>query len=242
MIMTNFTKEVATVTTDRDSSIVECHCLGLGHAQIARDFNLTRERVRQIVLRELGRSTPLKLQPAMRRIMAIKALNQLEVGESCKQIAQQWDLSGEQLERILREQVGLSRQTIEFQGWMAAQLGQQFGHWLVLAIEPHQSSSTSKMRSRVTARCGLCGTNHRLGYRNLANGTSTMCHRCSCKYRQQGSPVKDMLSGAIYPSLKDAARAHGLSYNQAQYGLRQPKQDRFTRVNPTGQAPLPVAQ
>ncbi len=230
------------MATDRDISIVECHRLGLGHAQIARDFGLTRERVRQIIQRELGRSTPLKLQPAMRRSMAIKALNQLETGECCEQIAQQWDLSGDQLERILREQIGLSRQEVEFQGWMASQLGQRFGHWLLLAIEPHQAGSTSRMRCRVTARCGLCGSSHRLGYRNLANGTSTMCHRCSCKHRSQGSPVRDLLSGAVYPSLKDAAAAQGLSYQQAQYGLRRSKQARFARVSQKGPGPSPVAR
>lgn len=230
------------MTTDRDASIVDCHRLGLGHAQIARDFGLTRERVRQIIQRELGSSTPLKLQPSMRRSMAIKAMNQLESGESCEQIAQQWDLSGEQLEKILREQVGLSRQAVEFQGWMAAQLGQRFGHWLVLAIEPHQAGSTSKMRCRVTARCSLCGTTHRLGYRNLANGTSTMCHRCSCKHRHQGSAVKDLLSGAIYASLKEAAEAHGLSYHQAQYGLRRSKQAKFARINPIEQAQRPAVR
>lgn len=227
------------MTADRDASIIECHRLGLGHAQIARDFGLTRERVRQIIKRQLGDSTPLKLQPAMRRTMALTALHQLEAGQDCHQVAQQWDLSGDQLERILREQIGLSRQAVEFQGWMAEQLGQRFGHWVLLAIEPHLPGSTSKMRCRVTARCELCGTTHRVGYRNLANGTSTMCHRCSCKHRHQGSPVRDLLSGAIYPSLKDAAAAQGLSYHQAQYGLRRRQQARFVRLSPAGPAPSP---
>jgi DNA-binding phage protein len=229
------------MTAERDASIVECHRLGLGHAQIARDFGLTRERVRQIIKHQLGACTPLKLQPAMRRSMALQALHQLETGSPCAQVAQQWDLSGEQLERILREQIGLSRQAVEFQGWMASQLGQRFGDWVVLAIEPHVPGSTSTMRCRVTARCERCGTVHRLGYRNLANGTSTMCHRCSCKHRHQGAPVRDLLSGAVYPSLKAAAAAQGLSYQQAQWGLRRPQQTRFARLNQPGPAPSPGA-
>jgi DNA-directed RNA polymerase sigma subunit (sigma70/sigma32) len=43
------------MTAERDASIVECHRLGLGHAQIARDFGLTRERVRQIQMDALAR-------------------------------------------------------------------------------------------------------------------------------------------------------------------------------------------
>lgn len=230
------------MTADRDASIVECHRLGLGHADIARDFGLTRERVRQIIKRQLGESTPLKYRPAMRRSMALEALHKLESGERCDQVAQQWDLSGGELERILREQIGLSRQTVEFQGWMAKQLGQRFGHWVVLAIEPHVPGSTSTMRCRVTARCSLCMTVHRVGYRTLADGTSAMCHRCSCKHRQRGGAVKDLLSGAIYPSLKEAAAAQGLSYNQAQYGLRRHKDARFVRLIPARRAPSPAVR
>lgn len=225
------------MTADRDASIIECHRLGLGHAQIARDFNLTRERVRQIIKRQLGESTPLKLQPATRRTMALDALNALEAGTPCEEIADRLGVSEDQLQRILREQVGLSRQAVQFQGWMASQLGRRFGHWVVLAIEPCRHGSTSTMRCRVTARCSLCGTVHRVGYRNLASGASTMCHRCSCQHRRQGSAVKDLLSGAVYPSLKAAAAAHGLSYHQAQYGLRRRKQARFALINPAETAP-----
>lgn len=218
------------VSAERDASIIECHRLGLSHAAIARDFNLTRERVRQIVKRQLGDSTPLHRQPAMRRRMALKALQQLECGQDVDSVAQQWDLSSEQVETILREQIGLSRHAVEFQGWMAQQLGRRYGHWVILAIEPHEPGSTSTMRCRVTARCELCGTVHRLGYRNMAEGHSTMCHRCSCKHRKQGRAVRDLLSGTVYPSLKAAAAAQGLSYNQVQYGLRK-RQARFARVN-----------
>ena len=230
------------MTADRDASIVECHRLGLGHAQIARDFGLTRERIRQIIKRQLGDSTPLKLQPAMRRSMALQALHQLETGEPCAQVAEQWDLSGKQLGRILQEQIGLSHQAVEFQGWMARQLGQRFGDWVVLAIEPHTAGSTSTMRCRVTARCERCGTVHRVGYRSLADGTSMMCHRCSCKYRHQGAAVRDLLSGAVYPSLKEAAAAQGISYHQAQWGLRRKQQTRFARLNSSGPAPSPAAR
>lgn len=227
------------MNTDRDASIVECHQLGLGHAQIARDFGLTRERVRQIIKRQVGCSTPLKQQPSWRRSMALQALHQLEAGCSAEAIAQQWELSGDQLETILREQIGLSRQTATFQGWMAQQLGCRFGHWVVLAIEPGQVGSLSQMRCRVTARCNRCGTVHRVGYRNLASGASTMCHRCSCQVRRQGQPVQDLLSGTIYPSLKAAAAAQGLSYGQAQYGLRRSKTARFKRVTTPEPTPAP---
>jgi DNA-binding phage protein len=229
------------MNTDRDASIVECHYLGLGHAQIARDFGLTRERVRQIVKRQVGCSTPLKQQPAVRRSMALQALHQLEVGRSSQEVAQQWGLSGEQLEKILQEQIGLSRQTAAFQGWMAQQLGCHFNHWVVLAIGPEHSGSLSQMRCRVAARCNRCGTVHRLGYRNLASGASTMCHRCSCQTRRQGQPVQDLLSGASYPSLKSAASAQGLSYGQAQYWLRHPSSARFKRLPNSGPTPAPGA-
>ena len=166
----------------------------------------------------------------------MQALHQLETGLSSAEVAKQWELSSEQLETILQEQIGLSRQTATFQGWMAQQLGRHFGHWVVLAIEPEHSNSLSQMRCRVVARCNRCGTVHRVGYRNLASGASTMCHRCSCQTRRQGQPVQDLLIGAIYPSLKLAAAAQGLSYGQAQYRLRHSSSARFKRLSSSGPA------
>lgn len=229
------------MSADRNASIVECHQLGLGHAAIARDFGLSRERVRQIIKRELGESTPLKRQPQMRRTMALQALQDLEQGQSPQQVADELELSGDQLETILREQIGCSSPQVVFQGWMAQQLGRRFGHWIVLAIEPAEPESLSTVRCRVTARCELCGTVHRLGYRNLATGASTMCHRCGCRHRRQLTPIKDLLSGAIYPSLIAAAQAHGISYSEAQSDLRR-KQRRFARITSPPAAPKPAAR
>lgn len=220
---------------ERDKSIIESHQMGLGHATIARDFKLSRERIRQIVERYLGDSTPQNRKNATRRDLAIKALTAIDQDSSVEETASELNLSVNQLDNLLSEQIGLTRRQIAFQAWMADQIGQRFGEWVVIGIEPHREGSTSKMRSKATARCSLCGSVHKVGYRNLCTGASTMCHRCGCKHGDRGQPVQDLLSGVIYKSLKDAARALGLTYGQAQYGLRRQKNARFRRL--AGQMP-----
>lgn len=220
---------------ERDKSIIESHEMGLGHAEIARDFNLSRERVRQIVEQHLGESTPLHRKTITRRNLAIQALRGIDNGVRVSRVASDLNLSVNQLENLLSEQVGISQRQAAFQAWMGHQIGQRFGEWIILGIEPHKPGSTSKMRARTTALCGLCITIHKVGYRNLVTGASTMCHRCGCKHGHRGQPVQDLLSGVVYKSLKDAARALGMTYGQAQYGLRCEKNPRFKRL--VGQTP-----
>lgn len=214
----------------RDKSIIESHEMGLSHAEIARDFDLSRERVRQIVERHLGDSTPKNRKTLTRRNLAVEALKHIDQGGHADEIAADMNLSVNQLDKLLAEQVGLTQRQAAFQAWMGEQIGQRFGEWIVLGMEPHQHGSTSRMRSRATARCSLCDTVHKVGYRNLITGASTMCHRCGCKHGHRGQPVQDLLSGVIYRSLKDAARAQGLTYGQAQYGLRRRANARFKRL------------
>lgn len=224
--------------TERNESILECHRLGLGHATIARDFGLSRERVRQIIGEALGSSTPLKRQALRRRTLALQAMHRLESGQDREQVAQQLDLSHRQLKNILKEQLNCNSQTMAFQGWMAQQLGRRFGHWVVLAIEPAASGSLSTMRCWVTARCERCERTHRLSYRNLAIGASTMCHACGIRYRHSTTPVRDLLSGTTYPNLVEAAQAQGLSLEQASQNLRS-RQPRFVRLK--SKPPRPAA-
>lgn len=219
------------MVSERNQSIVECHRLGLGHAAIARDFGLSRERVRQIIGKALGSSTPLKRQALRRRTLALQAMHRLESGQDRDQVAEQLDLSSNQLKDILREQLNCNSQTMGFQGWMAQQLGRRFGSWVVLAIEPGASGSLSTMRCWVTARCERCEHTHRVTYRTLAMGTSTMCHACGIRCRHTKAPVRDLLSGTVYPSLEEAAQAQGLSVQQVSANLRSPR-PRFARLSP----------
>lgn len=227
--------------TERNVSIVECHQLGMGHAEIARDFAISRERVRQIIKAELGSSVPMMARDDVRHNEAIRILLEVEAGRSIDAIAGDCQLSVKQVQRLLQEQLGLNHKQLQFKVWMGEQLGQRFGDWLVLAIKPCRPGSTSMMRCRVTMRCERCNTVHTGCYRNLADGRSTMCHRCSCKNRQRGLPVQDMLSGRIYDSPKAAAAAQGLSYDQVHYGLRR-REPRFRRLAASRPVQTPVVR
>lgn len=198
----------------RDKLIVECHQLGMGHAEIAADFGITRERVRQIVKRELGVSTPLPLTPSAKRGKAMAALLAIESGEPVEGAAIDSELSDRWLSTLLQRSVGADARRLAFEAWMGQQLGRQFGYWQVLSIRPQEHGSLSRARCRVTAKCLKCGTVHEVGYRSMEIGTSRMCRSCGAKNRRNGVPVLDAKTGAIFPSMLTAARSSGFGYQQ----------------------------
>lgn len=198
----------------RDKLIVECHQLGLGHAEIAADFGITRERVRQIVKRELGASTPLPLTAPARRSKAIAALLAIESGDPVEEAAIESELSDRWLSALLQRSVGLDARQLAFEAWMGQQLGRRFGYWQILSIRPQQQGSLSRARCRATAKCLKCGTVHDVGYRSMEIGASRMCRSCGAKNRRNGVPTIDLQTGVIFPSLLEASRFGGVQYTQ----------------------------
>lgn len=209
---------------ERNNLIVILHRDGLSHAEIARRLNISRERVRQILVDALGHSKPIKQQPAYRRDQAIAAYLALESGLSVEDIANQLEISTDRVDRLLAEGIGVKRHVLAFRQWMSEQIGQKYGSWLVLAIEPITPTSTSKARCRVKARCTKCDTIHTVIYSNLSSGCSTMCVECGRKSLQHRcKPVQDNMTGNIYSSIQEASKVLGLTYNQARYRARSPK-------------------
>jgi ribosomal protein S14 len=209
----------------RNAFIVEQHLAGQSQASIARNFGISRERVRQILVHDLGNSTPLMQKPSVRKHLALDAIASIDTGHSVESVSKRMGLSLDQLNSLLQEQIGLKHQQLEFQRWMANQVGQPFHDWTLLSIEPATHSSASKSRCRVRARCERCQTVHVVSYRHLANGTSTMCQECGRSHSvgRKCQPVRDLMTGNIYPSIAAAAKSLGLTYNQAQYRLDSPK-------------------
>lgn len=198
----------------RDKLIVECHQLGLGHAEIAADFGITRERVRQIVKRELGFSTPLPLTPLAKRGKAMAALLAIESGEPIEGAAIDSEVSDRWLSTILLRSVGSDARRLAFEAWMGQQLGRQFGYWQILSIRPQEPDSLSRARCRATAKCLKCGTVCDVGYRSMCLGASRMCRSCGAKNRRNGVPTVDTLNGVIFSSMAEASRSGVLGYHQ----------------------------
>jgi AraC-like DNA-binding protein len=208
----------------RNSLIVALHSQGISHSEIARQVDLSRERVRQIVKELTGTATPLKFQPSVRRDYAITAYYKLESGLDIATAATSLGLSATQLSQLLIEQFGVKRHVLLFWQWMSTQIGAQYGYWTILSIAPARAGSTSKARCRAKARCELCGTVHTVIYANMASGCSTMCLECGRKsIRRKSKPVKDDLTGNIYSSIQEASESLGITYNQARYRTRSPK-------------------
>lgn len=203
----------------RDDLIIDCHLMGLGHAEIAVDFGITRERVRQIVKERLGVSTPLKLKGDSRRQDAIAALVALEEGRTLEEVAMDRDGGKRRLAVLLRRHAGLDPRQVSFQAWMAAQIGKRFNFWEVLAIHPVAPGSYSSARCRIKAKCLKCGTIHEVNYRNISTGASRMCRSCGAKHRNSGIPVVDVNSAALFPSIKHASESSGLSYHKVRRNL-----------------------
>jgi hypothetical protein len=197
----------------RDQLIVECHQLGLGHAEIAADFGITRERVRQIVKRELGASTPLPLTTTAKRERAIKALLAIEAGNTVEGVAMDEELSNRGLSAVLRR-AGVDIRRLAFEAWMSQQLGRQFNCWQVLSMRPQAHGSTSRARCRVTAKCLKCEAVCDVGYRSIEIGASRMCHSCGVKNRRNGVPVLDTQTSTIFASFAAASRSSGFSYQR----------------------------
>lgn len=198
----------------RNTLIIECHKLGLGHSEIAVDFGISRERVRQIVKRELGASTPLRLTTSNKRKVAIDTLLSLEAGRSVQNVAFDQDLTSRCLSGVLVRYVGSDIRQLAFQVWMSRQLCQQLGYWQILSIRPGSPGSLSQARCKATARCLLCRTTHEVGYRSMANGSSRMCRSCGAKNRQNGIPLLAIQDGSFHPSIASAAEVNGIPYCQ----------------------------
>jgi len=203
----------------RDDLIIDCHLMGLGHAEIAVDFDITRERVRQIVKERLGASTPLKLKGDSRRQDAIAALMALEEGRTLEEVAMDRDVDKRRLAVLLRQHAGLDPRRVSFQAWMAAQIGKHFSSWEVLTIRPVTPDSCSSARCRIRAKCLKCGTIHEVNYRNIATGASSMCRSCSAKHRNSGISVVDVKNAALFPNIKRASESTGLSYRAVRRNL-----------------------
>lgn len=201
--------------TDRNQSIVDCHKMGMSHAEIAIDFEISRERVRQVVKTALGDSTPLKRKHLFLRDIAVKAHLAIESGNGIDSVAKEYDLSVSKVEEILKSNFNSALHVLEFKAWMRTQLGMTYGHWTILSIEPENENSTSQRRCRSIARCELCGTTHCVSVRNMMIGRSTMCQKCAAKHRKPVKPVLDRLYATIYNNLKEASIATGVSYSQA---------------------------
>jgi hypothetical protein len=210
--------------TERDHLIAQLHTEGLSHAEIARRTEISRERVRQILVSIYGQSTPVKLRSSFKRTQAISAYLRFEAGEEPAQIATNLGISPGRLDKILSEEIGVKRHVLSFRQWMSEQIGLTFANWLVLAIEPIFPASTSRARCRVRARCLKCNTIHTVIYSNISSGCSTMCVDCGRKsLHQKCQPVQDEMTGNVYSSIQEASKVLGLTYNQARYRARSPK-------------------
>lgn len=203
----------------RDNLIIDCHRMGLGHAEIAADFGLTRERVRQIVKKRLGVSTPLRLRDEPRRKAAIDALAALEQGQTLEEVAMDHGGSRKHLAALLRRHAGVDSRQASFQAWMAAQVGKRFSFWEVLSIQPVAPGSRSSARCRIKAKCLKCGTVHEVNYRNISTGASRMCRSCGAKHRSAGIAVVDVASATLFPTIRKASESSGFSYSKVRRSL-----------------------
>jgi len=215
----------------RNTLIIECHKLGLGHSEIAADFGISRERVRQIVKRELGTSTPLRLTTPSKRKVAMDTLLSLESGRSVENVAFDQDITSRRLSDVLVRYTGTGIRQLAFQVWMSRQIGQQLGYWRILSIKPGSAGSQSQARCKATAQCLLCSTTHEVGYRSMADGTSRMCRSCGAKNRQNGIPLLAIEDGSFHSNIASASKTKGVPYFQlVKQSLKE--NSNFQRITP----------
>lgn len=200
--------KTAVEQVDRNLQIIKRHLTGENHASIGRDYDISRERVRQIVASKLGDSSPEKFRQVAKRQAALQAFAMLELGWPESVAGNKADLL------FLQTSLGENKGQRRFRHWLFRQVGSTHGHLSVLDIEPLAPECLAKSSCRVTLRCGLCSKVYETGYRHVLCGKSTMCHSCRCRGISRDRGVIDTSTGLHYASITSAGRKLELNTRQ----------------------------
>lgn len=201
-------------SSNRNELILSRHGEGADHAEIGREVNLSRERVRQIIKKALGDSTPQSRRPETHHALVLRAMEAIQGGAQGAELAKVTGISLKRLDWLfLRYTGGCDRRVHEFHAWVANQVGQTYGSWVILAVHPYSPDSISKSRCRVTARCLSCGKSFEVGFRGILDGRSTMCQSCSTRVLSR-QPVLEVETGRIFGAVKEARESLSASPSQ----------------------------